>query len=835
MTYCARVSSQSAIGSCWEGAGGSDGAHSVAMGAGVHQLQDWADALGMEAQAQKQQAAKQPGLPLAEGRQTGVAASGAVYRFETLTESHVPEGSIALLRVYEEEYRAEVLHQGDEDITLFVDALEGKVPPASVPSATLVSQPWFLTEELAKRMLELSVCKPTTVLSTLLTRCAKAPATSEMTYPVPPSVDLNAQQEQAVAASLVEPLWFCWGPPGTGKTRTLGAYVAEAAARGETMLVAAHSNVAVDAALEATATEMEARGLDKQLQPGHILRAGPAFLTEVRNRKLSSRDVVLAQNPALDSERRFIQDRLRDRRLSPAEVEKLRDRLGVLRAEIRALEGELLVAASILFCTLPKAALDARIYGRQPFDAAVVDEASMAQPPQVGLAAALASRRLGVFGDFRQLAPIVTSQDNEVTWQLGRDVFGLVGITTAVDHGQVPPGVTMLSAQHRMHPEIRKVVSDLSYLGRLKDGPGVEKRVEPSVTAQPRPGSPIVVVNTRLEGARCWHAQANSRLNPMSAVWTVTLGVAALGDCKTVALLTPYRAQALLLMALVRDLGLRDRFTVGTVHRVQGAEADAVFVDLVAGPPLGVPGLMFREPGGRRLVNVALSRARGKLVVLGDPNLMQPVEGFKATGAALQDLRNTHGWSPAQQPPLVRGLVQVEHLCSVDQKVIEKVQEDTKGSPCVAWVGKQAQENLAPKVYLPFTPTPSQPDQVMVIVKDIVWVLGERALGGWTGWRVRSSKFADAVYEAIAPGPRPLPACPTHGCASVVQAAYGGYDARCAAQKCGFRRPVAKADLDLWAIFLDRRCSSCSRVLTGHKGANGWFYGCPACGNTEPI
>jgi hypothetical protein len=85
-------------------------------------------------------------------------------------------------------------------------------------------------------------------------------------------------------------------------------------------LVAAHTNVAVDAALEATASELEARGLEKLLEAGTTLRAGPAFLSAVTDRKLSSRDVVLVQIPDLGRERRALEGRLRQRGLPAGEL-----------------------------------------------------------------------------------------------------------------------------------------------------------------------------------------------------------------------------------------------------------------------------------------------------------------------------------------------------------------------------------------------------------------------------------------------------------------------------------------------------------------------------------
>lgn len=804
----------------------------------VQQLQRWAQLLRVEVGAQRKQASRQPGLPLADGTQLTVTPTGALFRFETLADSHVPEGTTAILRVEKLEHRAEVLHRGDDDITLFVEPLDGDVPSTKVPNASLVSEPWFLTEELAKRMNELGMAQQrSSVLSALLARFDGGEVPPHDPYVMPSEVDLNVEQEQAVAAALVEILWFCWGPPGTGKTRTLGAYVAECAARGESVLVTAHSNVALDAALESTVSELEVRGLDEIVAA--TLRAGPAMLPAARARKLSSRDIVLAEQPHLDRERRELERRLRQRSLSPADVQSIRQRLGDLRAEIRRLEGELIKRARILFCTLPKAALDPRIHNGRPNDVAVVDEVSMAQPPQVALAASLASRRIAIFGDFRQLPPIVVSDDEEVARELGRDVFALAGVSTEVDRGRVPPGVTMLEAQHRMHPEIRKIVSDLSYLGRLRDGPGTERRVFPLARAEPNPGTPVVVMNTRLQAARAWRDHGRStRLNPLSALWAVALAADALRSCSSVGLLTPYRAQAHLLAALVRDLDLRERLTVGTIHRMQGSEADAVIVDLVDGPPLGVPSRLFHEPGGRRLVNVALSRARGKLVILGDPHLMRAGEHFRATGAVLEQLRGNHGWTPnGTHVPVRSGHAVLEHISKLESS-IACFEEDVGGTPSVAWLGDRSPNALrAGLVALEPGADPPQPDQAVVLARDLAWVLGERPHGGWTGWRVKGLRFADALFDQLAGGRRPLGPCPTDGEPTQVIRRGDTVLVACSRASCGTRRRAGQHDVDLWAVFFDIRCPRCNAVLRGGSGGSGWFYRCPTpgCSYTQPV
>src|SRR5690606_21376216 len=126
----------------------------------------------------------------------------------------------------------------------------------------------------------------------LLGRFEHTAAGADREHLVPADIDLNPAQETAVAAALAEPLWWIWGPPGTGKTRSLGALVAEAAIRGESVLVTAHSTVAVDTAMLATADELEARGYTGACRDGTVVRAGPAMVSAAVERRLSARELV---------------------------------------------------------------------------------------------------------------------------------------------------------------------------------------------------------------------------------------------------------------------------------------------------------------------------------------------------------------------------------------------------------------------------------------------------------------------------------------------------------------------------------------------------------------
>lgn len=800
-------------------------------------LRRWVTALRSETEAQRSSARKMPGLPLAGGLQLSRVPSGAIYSFETLADGLVPEGTTALLRIEAVEYTAEVLQRLDDEIVLFVEPKDDELPAIKVPTGSLISEPWFLIEELAKRTDHLAAGTEISVpCARLLRRFAdQQPLPSAAEHVTAADIDLNPLQERAAAAVLSEPLWWVWGPPGTGKTRTLGAIAAEVFARGERLLVAAHSNVAVDAAIVATANELEARGLEEALRNGLVVRAGPAMLDEARDRRLSSREQVLQQHPEHAASIQTLTRRLKAPGLGPDELRRTRQELAAARAAVRELERDLIGRAAVLFATLPKCAIDETIFGRS-FTAAIVDEASMAYPCQVTLAAALATQRVAVFGDFRQLAPIVTSADADVQALLGADAFTAAGITRSVDRGVVPHDVSMLTTQHRMHPAIRQPVSELSYLGRLDDGRMVERQNTATALAAPHPGAPIVAINSRLLGARGWRSHDQSRLNPLSAVWSVRLCLAALVTVERAALLTPYRAQAHLMTALVRELKLRERVTVGTVHRMQGAEAPAVVFDLVDAPPLGVPGRILQEPTGRRLVNVALSRAKGKLVVVGDAHVTRPQDSFRETGAMLQSLAETWGWAPdASLPGSSRALELYESIDAAPSSY----SADIRGQPAVAWLGQRVPtwvtQNL---VALQMQPAPQQPDQGIVCAGDVTWLLGEKPHGGWTGWRVDSGRFADALFDALrGRARRPLTPCPTHGHPSVVVKRGDAFIAACPKGGCGSSRRAGQSDLDLWAVFVGTTCRTCGGSVRSQSGASGWYFRCQeaACNRTQSI
>jgi len=427
---------------------------------------------------------------------------------------------------------------------------------------------------------------------------------------------LNEPQQRAVSKALAaRDVALIHGPPGTGKTTTLAAFVQAAASRGESVLATAASNMAVDNLAE----KLVQRGLTV-VRLGHPARVSGPVLEHTLDAQLErTEEVKLARKWIAEAQaiRRRVHAR-RDRgsrnwgehREMFAEANRLfRD----ARRQLRGAEQRILERAAVVCATA--AGADSRVLGSKRFDVVVLDEATQAPDP-IALVALGRAQRCVLAGDPCQLPPTVID-DKAGRAGLAETMFERLAERLGDD------ACTLLTVQYRMHHALMAYPSESMYGGQLEAHASVAGHVLEDLEAiegpdDQRPG-PLVFIDTAGKG---WDEKRDdasddpSTSNPGQAQRMVgevrrclRRGLAP----DQVAVITPYYAQRRLLTELLADevaLGLE----VGTVDSFQGREKEAVFVDLVRSNGDGQLGFLKDI----RRMNVAITRARRFLLVLGD-------------------------------------------------------------------------------------------------------------------------------------------------------------------------------------------------------------------------
>jgi hypothetical protein len=201
----------------------------------------------------------------------------------------------------------------------------------------------------------------------------------------------------------------------------------------------------------------------------------------------------------------------------------------------------------------------------------------------------------------------------------------------------------------------------------------------------------------------------------------------------------------------------------------------------------------------------------------------------------LDDLRSRYGWTPETDVRYAGSTITFAQT-AVDLQ--STFQRDVTGVPTVAWVGARAPTWITDDLVALRPPAdPPQADQAVVLSGPVAWVLGERPDRSWTAFRIEGERFADALFDVLyGGGRRPLVRCTIHDNPTVVTARGSSVLVLCPRPGCPTSRRAGRADLDLWAVYMDQRCGHCGTVLTSAQGST-WFYRCPrdGCTFTAPI
>jgi len=432
--------------------------------------------------------------------------------------------------------------------------------------------------------------------------------------------DVDESQREAIRASLTRDLTFIWGPPGTGKTHTLARLIAIAALSGKRVIATSIANVAVDQLAKRVVLALQGSGLagERLLREGRVLRFGHARLPEV----LGERRLFPDKAEAQELRKALREVRERHRRLPERDAQaraRLQKQVNDISAALRAVTKNAIDRAAVVLTTAVQVCMEPA-FTESRFDMMIVDEASMMPIPYAMCMGMFGQQHFVVAGDFRQLGPIAISQTKHALDWLHKDLFSLTGISATTSH----PALQMLIVQRRMHSDICGLVNGPFYLGKLKTATnGATAR---AASIPPLRGRSVTLVELlSSDGSVVEQTSGHSRVNPRSAEVTTALVERVLGADQSVEIgvVTPYRGQVSEIKRRLKDLDLpRDqhhRVKVGTVHAFQGSEADVIVWDLVDTRDFRI-GRLYQGDGGDRLCNVAISRAKGKLIIVGDPD-----------------------------------------------------------------------------------------------------------------------------------------------------------------------------------------------------------------------
>ena len=439
---------------------------------------------------------------------------------------------------------------------------------------------------------------------------------------------LNPTQEKAVN----EVLWakdvaIVHGPPGTGKTTTLVEAINETLMRESQVLVCAQSNMAVDWISE----KLVDRGVNV-LRIGNPTRVNDKMLGFTYERRFEAHP----DYPQLWAIRKAIRELRKNRKKGSESYHQKLERLKSRATELEIrINSELLGEARVIACTLVGSAH--RLLEGMKFGTLFIDEAAQALEAACWIPMRRASRVI-LAGDHCQLPPTVKSIA-ALRAGLGKTLMERIAENK-------PEVVTLLKIQYRMNEEIMRFSSDWFYHGEVESAPQIKYR---SILED---DSPITWIDTSneenqvtIEGddvvsgekrddmnfheqfvgesfGRINKAEADLTLLTLAEYLTQVGKRRVLEESIDVGIISPYRAQVQYLKRLLKKYEFfkpyRRLISVNTVDGFQGQERDVILISLVRSNDDGQIGFLK----DLRRMNVAMTRARMKLFILGDKSTM---------------------------------------------------------------------------------------------------------------------------------------------------------------------------------------------------------------------
>ena len=474
---------------------------------------------------------------------------------------------------------------------------------------------------------------------------------------------LNPTQERAVN----EVLWakdvaIVHGPPGTGKTTTLVEAINETLMRESQVLVCAQSNMAVDWISE----KLVDRGINV-LRIGNPTRVNDKMLGFTYERRFESH----ADYPQLWAIRKAIRELRKNRKKGSENYHQKMDRLKSRAAEIELrINAELFGEARVIACTLVGSAH--HLLEGMKFGTLFIDEAAQALEAACWIPMRRASRVI-LAGDHCQLPPTVKSIA-ALRAGLGKTLMERIAENK-------PEVVTLLKIQYRMNDEIMRFSSDWFYGGKVESAPQIKYRSvldydhpitwidtsneenqitiegedapedSASTSSSESASSPASATNQNSDlnfkeqfvgesFGRINKAEAELTLLTLAEYFTKIGKQRVLSESIDVGIISPYRAQVQYLKKLIKKYEFfkpyRRLISVNTVDGFQGQERDVILISLVRSNDEGQIGFLK----DLRRMNVAMTRARMKLIILGNKDTMTKHPFYKKLWEYVEAINN---------------------------------------------------------------------------------------------------------------------------------------------------------------------------------------------------
>lgn len=384
--------------------------------------------------------------------------------------------------------------------------------------------------------------------------------------------DLNPSQNYAISKALEQKVTFFWGPPGTGKTKTMGALASTLIMNDKRVLLVALSNTALDQLLLATVERLRLNRVNTS-----IARLGSSMDEKCLgfSRDSFNRNDFLAK------------------------------RAGLKWSE--HVRYSSLVATNFAFLSMPKAS------NPELFDYVIADEVSMANIPSLLVSTFFSKSGFVAGGDPKQLPPIFPEDAEEPNEWFHASIFEKAGVNNHSD-----PRVAFLNTQYRMQKQIGKLVSETFYDGILQTG-----TIELPITQgfHSRVWFLNIQGDVKIQGSLN-NMDEQKRYNETHAELVanmVGIGLTSGFKASEIGVIAPYNAQVVTITKAIQKLPKGENeyqsadVKVSTIHSFQGQERRMIIVDFTDNNIMPT-----RLTAKWELINVALSRAKEQLFLVGN-------------------------------------------------------------------------------------------------------------------------------------------------------------------------------------------------------------------------